>query len=127
MSIQEVRSASLEYDVSSDGDTLLVLVYPEGEIDEYINSRNKFDSSSSSDSMIVYDGLYHDSDDNKAGGEGLPDTQPGSGENVGNAFVAYRAQEKYLCLASDYFKNLFTGPWFEDTRFERQGGIKIYL
>lgn len=117
----------VDHDLDPHGNTILVLVNPETDHAKH----NGIDSAKidvhSSSSMVVC--CEQPSGSEEHGGEGVPpsNTQTADSEKAEAASVSYRLKGQQLCLVSRYFKNLFTGPWFENAHFQRDGGIRLYL
>jgi hypothetical protein len=127
LSIQEVRGITVDYDLDAEGNTILVLIHPETNSAEQNGTDSAATDSNSSGSMAVHCGQSYESEQNEGMEERAPNTEFGNNERAEEVMVSYRVQRQQLCRFSRLFKNLFMGPWFENTHFEREGGIKLYL
>lgn len=128
LSIQEVRSTTVNYDLDPDGNTILVLVHPETPSAEKDSTDSAATSSQSSSSMVVHCGQSSESEQNEGAG-GLPlSMQSRNYEKAEPTSISYRVKGQHLCRVSSHFENLLMGPWFENTHFEHGGGgFKLYL
>jgi hypothetical protein len=127
LSIQEVRSTTVDYDLDPDGNTILVLVHPQTNSAEQHGTDSAATDSYSTGSMVVHCGQSYDSEEIEEAGQLPSNNQSGNNEKAEAASVLYRVQIQQLCRVSSHFKSLFMGPWFENAHFQREGGIKLYL
>jgi hypothetical protein len=127
LSIQEVRSTTVDYDIDPDGNTILVLVHPQTNSAEQYGADSAATDPYSTGSMVAHCGQSYKSDENEEARELPSNTLSGNNEKAEAASVLYRVQIQQLCRVSSHFKSLVMGPWFENAHFQREGGIKLYL
>ncbi|KAF5014602.1 hypothetical protein F66182_14350, partial [Fusarium sp. NRRL 66182] len=127
LSLQEVRNMPVDHDLDPNGNMILVFINPEVDSTNHSSTDNANIDAYSGISMAVHCGQPSEPEEPE-GEAGLPsNTQTADSEKLEAVSSSYRVKWQQLCLVSRYFKNLFTGPWFENAHFQRDGGIKLYL